>query len=128
MSLFRCVVNTEGDSVHYLFGEIYCYSGEHLVLMILVGFTSFLMVSISMITVYLNFENSLVSNDVTASKNGHHNFFQICYFTVVSIIFAFFSSDEYAFMRIASLLVGGFVLLMSFHYYSPFYVMAMQRF
>jgi hypothetical protein len=96
--------------------------------MILVGFTSFLMVLISMVTVYLNFENSLVSEDITASKNGHYNFFQICYFTVASIIFAFFSSDEYVFMRMATLLVFGFVLLMSVHYDAPFYVITMQRF
>jgi hypothetical protein len=128
MSLFRCEVNVEGDPVHYLFSEIYCYSGEHLILMILVGLTSFLMILISMISVYLNFENSLVSDDVTACKNGHHNFWQISYFTVVSIVFAFFSSDEYVFMRMATLLVFGFVLLMSVHYDAPFYVITMQRF
>ncbi len=128
MSLFRCVVNSEGDTVHYLFADTYCYSGEHLVLMILVGFTSIILILISMITGYLNFENSMITDDVTASKNGHHNFYQICYFTIITMIFAFFSTDEYTFFRMACLLVGSFVLFMSFHYYAPFYSYSMQRF
>ncbi len=93
MSEFRCVVNSEGDTVHYLFGEIYCYSGEHLVLMILISFSTFILVLIALVTGYLNFENSMITDDVTASKNGRHNFYQICYFTVMSIIFAFFPQD-----------------------------------
>ena len=58
--------------------------------MILVGFASLVMVFVTLITVYLNFENSLISDDITASKNGHHNTIQICYFTIISILFTFF--------------------------------------
>ena len=43
--------------------------------MILVSFITVIMVLISLVTVYLNFENSMISDDVTASKNGHHNAF-----------------------------------------------------
>ena len=79
------------------------------------------MIFITLITVYLNFENSLISDDITASKNGHHNTYQIVYFTVISTLFTFFYEDEYTFFRMASLLVGGLVLLWSYHFDAPFY-------
>ncbi len=89
--------------------------------MSLASFCTIILVLISLVTVYLNFENSMISDDVTASKNGHHNAFQICYFTVISILFTFFYEDEYAFFRMSSLLIGGLVLFWSYHCDAPFY-------
>jgi hypothetical protein len=88
IGVYRCEMNSEGNSVHYLFPELYCYSGEHLMQAIFIGFASFFLFLICILTAFFNFENSLISADITASVNGHHNVSQIVYFTVNSMCFA----------------------------------------
>jgi len=121
MSTFRCVENTEGDMVHYLFNDIYCYTGEHLVFLFIVGPVSIIMVLIASMTAMLYFECSMTSTDITASINGHHNYILVWYFTIISFIFALFPGPEYTLMRIFSMFIGIFVLFKFFHYGAPFF-------
>ena len=59
INIIRCEYNDEGDLVHYLFRETYCYSGEHLMQTFHNFFAGFSLFIIAWMTAYFNFERSL---------------------------------------------------------------------
>jgi hypothetical protein len=83
---------------------------------------------ICLITAFFNFENSLISADITASFNGHHNVAQILYFTVNTMVFTLMHQEEYLFFRISIVFVMGYVLFMAYHYMAPYIDYSTQRF
>ena len=66
ISIFHCAANPEGDETHFLFPEVYCYSGEHLVYAIIIGVASVVLAVVSLVTGYLYFEKNLDSADIMA--------------------------------------------------------------
>ena len=57
-SLYICKVNQEGDSVHYLFGEVYCWSGEHMIMCIVMTINLIVLVAYTLFCSYMYFNFS----------------------------------------------------------------------
>ena len=58
LSMFVCKTNSEGQSVHYMFPEVYCFSGEHFVLVVVLTITLLILLCYTLVASYLYFNFS----------------------------------------------------------------------
>lgn len=56
--MYVCRTNQEGDSVHYLFEEVYCWSGEHFIMCIMMTINLIVMISYTLFCSYMYFNFS----------------------------------------------------------------------
>lgn len=70
LSVFACVENNQGNQVHYIFAEIPCWKGTHLMIMIINCLTLIIFLLFTVVAVLLFFESSITSNSCNSKKNG----------------------------------------------------------
>ncbi len=70
LSVFACVSNGQGNQVHFIFTEIPCWEGTHLMIIIINSFVLIWFLSFAIVAVLLFFESSITSNSCNSKKNG----------------------------------------------------------
>ena len=110
LSIFMCQENGKGQSMHVMFDNVYCYSGEHLIYAMMGGLFIFLFVMYSLIFAYLNFNLSQNMQDPSACKNSNSKCVLIIYFTVVTMFYLLLTDERTQVVKLMVVFFGSFVL------------------
>ena len=87
-SVFACITNNQGNHVHYIFTEIVCWQGTHIMLVAINTITLIMFLIFTTVAVLLFFESSITSNSCNAKKNGILNLLLL----VILFIFVIFET------------------------------------
>ena len=118
--MFKCV-DVNGSSQHYAFSETVCWQGLH-ILHGIVGIVAFVVfVVICLVVVLCFFETKISSSDPSARANARNDFWNMLFKTLCNLLAALLLGNDYRWVNIVVLIVGGTVLYIKQRNDRPYY-------
>ncbi len=120
-SMFKCEDGTDGVSRHYAFAGTTCWKDLH-ILHGVAGIVAFvLFVVICLVVVLCFFETKISSSDPSARANARNDFWSMLFKTLCNLLSALLLGDDYRWVNIVVLIIGGVVLHIKQRADRPYY-------
>ena len=116
-SAYACVSNRQGQKVHYIFSEVACWQGTHLLILAVNSLILILFLAFAAVAVLLFFESSITSNSCNSKKDGLLNLLLLGILLVFVICDTFINNSI---IQIFILFVGAAVFFFRLRYNPPF--------
>jgi len=116
-SVFACISNRQGLSVHYIFTEVPCWAGTHLLIVVINSLVLILFLAFTVVAVLLFFESSITSNSCNSKKDGLLNLLLLT-ILLIFVIFETFISNSV--VQIFIFFAGGTIFFFTLRANPPF--------
>lgn len=121
LSVFHCIENEEHVLVHYMWSEVECFKGVHIIHSILAVFTAVVNVCMTVVVAINFFESRNIHDDPEARVNSRPNFllllYEILFLTSLSIL----NPHHYEYYYCFILFVGPLLVFTSFRDNAVYY-------
>ncbi|CAD8126292.1 unnamed protein product [Paramecium sonneborni] len=120
-SIFACIRNEKGNSVHQMFSEINCWEGTHTVhgIVSIFGIICFYIFCISFSLLY--YEPRYMEMNPQSKKNGRYLAIFLTYELVMIICYTFMVGKQYDYIFILIIVIGSFFVFWKMHVENPHY-------